>query len=672
MARVYSRISRPHFLCLFLAAVAQFAIVSPVARADSAPDWLHAAAAEKIPDYPHPANRPPIAVVLLDEQQIIVKGSGEIETRYREALRILRPEAIAEWSDISIPFDKETKVSYLHSWTITPEGRELATNDRDVAEGGYLYDIMFTDERSKSLKFLEVRVGSVIGYEYVQQWRPYMFEDRWEFQRELPVHTSRLMLQVPAGWEYKAQWFNHTDVVPQVPAPNQFVWEVHDLAPVDDEPDMPPWTTVAGWMGLKFFPQNPALRSRSVGSWKDIGLWYSDLTKSSRAPSPQIQQEVTQLTGNIPDTLGKIRALTDYMRQVRYFAVEIGIGGLRPHSAPEVFAHQYGDCKDKATLLSAMLQLIGVDSYYTLLDSKRGYVLENYPSLAGNHVILAIRVPDGVPDTLLYATVNDPGLGRLLFFDPTNPYVALGYLPWYLQDGVGLVVGPDGGHAVRLPLLASATNRLLRQAEFSLDPSGAIVGDVMEIRWGVPASNEREAFLETMPVKRQKIIEDFLGGSLGNFTLVKATVGDLDQYDKNLTLTYQIVAGGYAKLAGDLLIVRPRVIGEDPAAILRLLTKERRLYPIQLQAATRQDDVFDIKLPPGYAVVELPPPLTVECPYASYRSEVSFSGGTLHFHRTYEVKSVTVPIEKLGDFQAFLRQISADESAEAIFRKSTP
>ncbi len=657
---------------MFLAAVAQFAILSPMARADSAPDWLHDAAAEKIPDYPHPKDRPPIAVVLLDEQQITVKDNGDIETRLREAVRILRPEAIEEWKDLEIPFDAETKVSYLHSWTITPEGRELATKDQDVVEAGYVSDMMVTDVRAKMLKLLEVRVGSVIGFEFVQRKRPYVFEDRWVFQGEVPVHTSRLMLRVPAGWEYTAQWFNHREYAPQSPVPNQFVWEVHDLTAVDDEPDMPPWKTVAGWMGLKFFPRDSSLRSKSVGSWNDIGLWYSDLTKSSRAPSPQIQQEVTQLTANLPDTLGKIRALTDYMRKVRYFAVEIGIGGYRPHSAAEVFENQYGDCKDKVTLLSAMLQLIGVDSYYTIVDDERGFILENYPSLEADHMILAIRVPDGVPDTVLYATVNDPQLGRLLFFDPTNQYVPLGYLPWYLQDGVGLVVGPGGGRAVRLPLLPPATNRLLRQAEFSLDPSGGIAGDVAEIRWGAPASNEREDFLEATPVKRQKIIEDFLGGSLGNFTLVKATVTDLDQYDKNLTLNYQVVSGGYAKVAGDLLIVRPRVIGEDRASILRLLTKEPRQYPLQLQAATRQDDVFDIKLPPGYILDELPAPVTVECPYASYKSEVSFSGDTLHFHRTYEVKDVTVPTEKLSDFQAFLRQISADENSQAVFRKTTP
>ena len=83
-------------------------------------------------------------------------------------------------------------------------------------------------------------------------------------------------------------------------------------------------------------------------------------------------------------------------------AIELGIGGWQPHSASEVFTHRYGDCKDKATLLAAMLHEIGVESYYVPINTNRGSVTPDTPAnLAFNHVILAIKVPDGVPETSL-------------------------------------------------------------------------------------------------------------------------------------------------------------------------------------------------------------------------------------------------------------------------------
>ena len=239
------------------------------------------------------------------------------------------------------------------------------------------------------------------------------------------------------------------------------------------EPDMPAWRSLAGWVGLKYFPQDPGCGAKSTGSWKDVGLWYDGLTQSSRAASPQIQQKVAELTSGLSDPLSKIRALTEYMqRNIRYYAVEIGIGGYQPHAASEVFAHQFGDCKDKATLLSSMLHEIGIDSYYVMVDTRARFrscrisfdatsITRSSPS----------AFPTRFPTPAFYSVVNDPKLGRLLIFDPTNEHVPMGYIPWYLQQSYGLLVAPDGGELISLPLLPPATNRLLRVAKFDLTTS---------------------------------------------------------------------------------------------------------------------------------------------------------------------------------------------------------
>lgn len=641
-------------------------------RADNntAPDWLHAAAQEKIPDYPHRADDPPNVVLLLDEAQINVKDNGDIETRFRRAFRILRPQAQTEpeWNNREVEFGKDERVSGLRSWTITADGRELATGKNDVVRQGFLYDVMYTDAQAESVKFLEPKIGSVIGYEYVFKSRPYMFEDDWYFQDTVPVHTSRVSLQLPPGWEFSAHFFNMAEQKPANPSAGQYVWELHDFPGVENEPQMPSWRSVAEWMGLKYFPRNPALRMKTTGTWQDIGIWYNGLIVHRRDLSPQIQQKVAALTAGKPDTLGKIRAIADYMRNIRYFGVEIGIGGLQPHTAAEVFSRGWGDCKDKVTLLSAMLSQIGVESYYTMVDTDRGFVRPDYPSLEGDHMIIAIRLPTELAEESFYATVNDPKLGRLLFFDPTNPYVPLGYLPWYLQDGYGLVIAPDGGHIIKLPLLPPLSNRVLREAKLSLDATGNLTGSVDELRWGTPASIEREELLETVPAKRAEIFERFLGASLEEFVLSKAGIGELDQYDQTLSLTYQFAAYGYAKSAGDLLILRPRVLGVDSTLLNMLTRKNVRKYPVQFSDATRMDDLVDIKLPSGYKPEELPQPLSADCAYASYKSAVTLNGDTLHYQRTYEVKDVEVPADKLGELRAFYQQVAEDERSSAILR----
>ena len=326
---------------------------------------------------------------------------------------------------------------------------------------------------------------------------------------------------MPPGWEFTAHWFNYPSS-PQSPGPNEYVWEVKNLPGVEIEPDMPPWRSVAGWAGVKI-----SARSRHARQVLGVSRRPSASgTTASRKPPAHLRrkssEKVTELTSGVSDPVQKMRALTEYVqRNIRYFAIEIGIGGWQPHPAADVFAHQFGDCKDKATLLSTMLHEIGIESYYMAVDDRRGVIHPDYPSIHMDHMILAIRLPDAVPDAGLYAVVNDPKLGRLLIFDPTNEHVPLGYLPWYLQFSYGLLMAPDGGHLIALPLLPPATNRLLRTAKFDLSPDGDLSGEIHELK-SAPAAQERAEFLEAQPLKRAEVFDHFLANFLNNFTLTQA------------------------------------------------------------------------------------------------------------------------------------------------------
>ena len=649
------------------AALAAIALVTlawglrpPPAQADSAPDWLREVARDKLPDYPKETK----AVVLLDEERMIVKDNGDIESHVRRAYKLLRPEAREDYDSAVVSFANDTKITYLKAWTITPDGHELEVKEKDAAEVGLTEDFeVYSDLRAKVLRFPEANPGSIVGYEYVQKRRPYYFDEGWDFQDVVPVRKSRFALQLPPGWEFTTKFSNQDDVKPREDGANAYTWEVTDISPIQIEPEMPAWTTIARGMYIKFFPRDPAMRSKSAGSWSDIGVWYNTLTTTSRNPTPAIQQKVAELTAGMTDPVAKMKALAEYTQQkIRYAAIEIGIGGQQPHPAGQVFDHKYGDCKDKATLLSAMLREAGIESYYVLINTRRGMTQPNLPSLHFNHVILIIRVPEGADATNLYATVDDPKLGRLLFFDPTNEYVPLGYLPSYLQDTHALAVLPDGGHLLRTPLLPPPTNRLLRTAKLNLSATGNLSGEVHELRWGGPAGDIREEYLNVPPAQRAKILESSVGSFLTSFSLTNASLDNLEHYDESLVVNYKFLADGYAKTAGDLMIIRPRVLGSKDRDVESLLNGKPRKYPIEFDEASRQDDIFDIALPIGYVADDLPKPVKAECDYASYESSIEISGGVLHYKRTYVVKDVLVPQQNLmksGDFSVRSRTTNA-------------
>jgi transglutaminase-like putative cysteine protease len=504
-----------------------------------------------------------------------VKNQGEIETLYREAYRILRPEG-RRYGRVGLGYDNETRITYLKAWSIPADGKEYEVKDKDAIERGNLADYeLYSDLREKVLLIPAADPGSVVGYEYVQKGRPFILQDQWYFQQEIPARHLRFTLQLPAGWEFDSYWENYPELKSRALDGNQFVWELNDVPGMTTEPRMPPWKEIAGRLVVTYVPPEDSAGSNARRSWKDLGVWYNGLVADRRQATPEIKKTVTEVTSGSTSPLDKMKALTSFMqRQIRYVAIEIGIGGWQPHLAGQIFTYKYGDCKDKVTLLSTMLHEAGIESYYVLINTERGSVRPEVPELDFNHVIVAIRLPQDVSADGLYAVIDHPKLGRLLFFDPTDPYTPLGYLPPFEQANHGLLMMPEGGELVALPLVAPKTNHLLRSATLHLAGDGTLSGSVEETRSGANASQWRAEFLESSEAERTKMLENYLSGNMARTEFTGAALQGLDKYDQNLGLSYKFLAQNYAKPAGNLLIFQPRVLGEESSSLLEV--KERK------------------------------------------------------------------------------------------------
>src|SRR5258708_19934734 len=170
---------------------------------------------------------------------------------------------------------------------------------------------------------------------------------------------------------------------------------------------MPPERGVGGQMIVSFVPAGGA-QGKTFVSWRDMGLWYTDWTRGRREASAEIRQKVAALTSSSRTPLEKMQALAGFVqRDIRYVAIELGIGGYQPHPAVDVFTHRYGDCKDKVTLMASMLKEIGVESYYVVINSERGAVTSEMPAHMGgfDHAILAIHLPAEVQDSSVLAVI---------------------------------------------------------------------------------------------------------------------------------------------------------------------------------------------------------------------------------------------------------------------------
>jgi transglutaminase-like putative cysteine protease len=641
-----------------------------VAEAGSAPEWMHAQVGVPLPAHDDKTS----AVLLYSATTLVVDKSGKIKRLDRKAYKILRPEGERRGT-VRIDFDSQSRITDMHAWCIPTAGKDYEVKEKDAVESAILGvdgSELVSDSRSKLLRIPAATPGSIVGYEVEQEQRPYVMADEWEFQDTVPVREAHYTLQLPPGWSYRETWLNHAAIAPATAGAGQSHWVINDVAAIKVEADMPPWQGIAGKMVIALMPANG--QNHGFQSWQEMGTWYQTLSQGRRDPTPEIKQKVNELTAQVPTALGKIQALAGFVqRDIRYVAIELGIGGIQPHPATQVFAQRYGDCKDKATLLSTMLHEIGVESYYVIINTTRGSVTAaTPPNLGFNHVILAVQLPAGVEAATLPAFIAHPKLGRVLFFDPTDSLTPFGRLAGPLQANYGLLVGPDGGELLALPQLPSASNAIQRTAKLTLDENGTLKGDVHEIWTGDQAAYQRNR-LRSARQESEKIrsVESLLSHSFTTFKILNATIGNLPAIEVPLEWNYSVEAERYAKATGNLLLVRPRVLGSKASDILED-NKEPRQYPIEFDGPERDTDVFEIALPAGYAVDEVPPPVSAEYGFASYHSATEIVGHTLRYTRTFEIKDLSVPVSKTDKLRELYRIIDNDERMSAVLTRASP
>jgi len=636
--------------------------------AGDAPSWMHAQANVTLPSYDDKTD----AVLLYSETNVTVVATDKIKTTVREAYKILRPKGRSR-GIVHVYFNPQRKIKGLHGWCIPAQGKDYEVKDKDTIETSLSLEgaELISDVKYKVLEIPAAEPGNIVGYEYEVEERPFFLQDTWEFQEQDPVRESHYSLQLPAGWEFKASWLNHTEVKGTESGNNLWQWAVTEVGPIRTEPEMPPVEGVMGQMIVTLFPSGGKANT-GFAAWSDMGKWYSELLAGRFDASPEIKQQVSAITTGKETSLAKMQAIAQFVQHnIRYVAIELGIGGYQPHPAPEIFAHRYGDCKDKATLTRSMLREVGVDSYHVIINTERGAVTPQTPAHNGfNHAILAIKLPEGLNDPSLVAVVQHPKLGRILFFDPTDEMTPFGQIRGSLQANYGLMVTPEDGELLALPQQPSAMNSIERTGRLKLDGNGNLIGDVHEVRLGERASSERWA-LRTVSkdTDRIKPIESLLANSLSNFNVTKATISNLAQTDQPFGFDYSFVSTGYAKNAGGLLLVRPRVLGNKGYSFLE--TKEARKFPIEFEGPARDTDIFEIVIPDGYVVDDIPAPVDADYGFASYHAKTEVKGNVIDYKRTYEVKELSVPVNRAEELRKFYRIIAGDERNTVVLKAAS-
>ncbi len=495
---------------------------------------------------------------------------------------------------------------------------------------------MYTLERAFYVQLPELHAGDIVEVRYriddvsVQSDRvDYVAEVEYLRESE-SVASAEYVLSAPSG----RALFIHATGLPGLKETTSVVgdrtirrFEAHDLASAPAEPGQPPLAETLGYVHVSSF-----------ANWAAVGSWYWGLAKEKIAPDEDIRRRAEAVTRGKTDLASRVAAVYRYAAsETRYVALEFGIEGIRPRRASLTLARGWGDCKDKAALLVAMLGSIGIDAELVLVRTGlRGRFDPTVASLAPfDHAIAYV-----------------PALE--LFLDGTAEATGSAELPQLDRGALALRITGGEGRLVVLPEITALPTVDTQEFNVAVESDGSFRFDGTLVSQGFQAADWRNRY-HAEGTRRERVAADLLS-VLGAVELDAngVEVGDLDALEAPVTLRVR----GRATAARDG-VAWSLPMGRRTQLVANYAALPTRAGPLLVGAPRVASERWTIQVPPEARVLALPAVVTLDGPAARYELKVERNGQQLVIRRTLEWHKSRVEPGEYGAWRAFCRGVDA-------------
>ena len=459
------------------------------------PQWAQALA-DEAPDIGDEISED-FARILLNETFIEVASNGKLKVRHRRAAQVLRTDAQHIGRGYS-HFNSRSSIVGSGAWHVPPEGKTKKTKARSALDVNFDSSFL-SDSTTRIIPVVGIERGSLVFFEFESEENPWELTYPVLFMEDGPATLMRVAVQLSEGWGVEHTWLSGETAEP-VREGELYVWELQDLPTPKSVALARSTRERSPYLLLSFRP--PAGReviSESFVNWTDLAAWYEEISDERDLVTPEIDQRASDVWVAPADDIvaGVVQTGIWVRDQVRYVAVELGIGGYRPSPAGEVLGNLYGDCKDKGTLLRSMLSAKGVESYPVLINlTTQGTVSDEIPSInAFDHYVVAVPLAEDVTisEEIASAMVDGGDLGQLLIVDVTDEWTAVGHLSAGVSGKKVLIVAGDQSRLIQLPSDPTG-HRVERTMSAEIADDGSMTARITTTLYGAPAARWRSVY----------------------------------------------------------------------------------------------------------------------------------------------------------------------------------
>jgi Flp pilus assembly protein TadD len=639
------------FDCLLLTASAQ----SPSAaakppRAQSNPDKnpIEAPRPETSSDKNHDYSQESFVVEQMHSTyRFAADGTGRKEVIAR--IRVQSEAGVQQWGQLQFGYNSANeRVEIPYVRVVKQDGTVVKAGDdavQDLSAPIEREAPVYTDYRQKHITVPGLRPGEVLEYDLVTVIHTPLaagqFWTEYEFDKNNIVLDESVDVDVPANRPIKLK--NKPGMDPKITEANGrrlYHWTSSNLQRDDDNPDKK----------KKKHPHpdddRPDIQLTTFASWEQIGRWYASLEKDRRTPTPEVRAKAAELTNGLHTDLEKTEALYDYVsKNFRYVSLSLGVGRYQPHAASDVLANQYGDCKDKHTLLASLLEAEGLHADSVLINSSRKLDPDIPSPSQFDHVITML--PLGKEE---------------VWMDTTAEVAPFRLLSYSLRDKQALLIPPADPPSSIAPHLADTpAGTPMADAEAS-EITGKIndIGKLdAHVHYEFRGDEElllRSVFRRVPQANWQRVVENVNSGLGGDITNLR--ISDPAATREPFTMSYDVSKVNFfdwSKKKAE--IVLPLVqfslpdVDEDDT--------DADAEPLKLGPRATYSYSITLTLPAHYTA-HAPLAFSLKRDYAQYDASYKVDGDVFTASRKLTMRQDELPASRTADYASFRRAVGAD------------
>ncbi len=585
-------------------------------------------------------------------------GTGRKEVTAR--IRVQSEAGVQQWGQLQEGYNSANeRVEIPYVRVLKEDGTVVKAGDdavQDLSAPVEREAPVYTDYRQKHITVPGLRPGEVLEYDMVtvihtplaagQFWTEYEF-DKTNIDLDETVDVD-----VPAGRNLKLKCKPGMD--PKITEANGrriYHWSSSHLEREDDSAK-----AKEDKKKKKHRPEEdrPDIQLTTFETWEQIGRWYAGLEKDRRAPTPDVRAKAQELTKGLNTDLEKTEALYDFVaKNFRYVSLSLGVGRYQPHAASEVLHDQYGDCKDKHTLLASLLEAEGLHADSVLINSSRKLDPDVPSPSQFDHVITML--PTG--------KAGEQGDKKEeIWMDTTAEVAPFRLLAYTLRNKQALVIPPAdppsnvAPHLEETPADTPMPDLEASEITGKINDIGKLEAHVHYEFRGDEELLLRSVFRRVPQANWQRVVENINSGLGGDVSNLK--VSDPAKTRETFTLSYDVAKVNFldwSKKKTDIALPLvqfnlPDVDSDDTDADAE---------PLKLGPKAEYSYKITLDLPAKYTA-HAPLAFSLKRDYAEYVATYKIDGGVFAAGRKLTLRQDELPVARAEDYESFRRAVGAD------------